>query len=174
MTEQDGYTLVEMMMVVAIGAILLGIGVPTLNGFVSGRQIDAQVSALAASLRLARSEAVHRGARVSICRSSNGVDCSTQASQRDWSSGWLVFEDQGARGVVDADDVVLSTQAPQPEGHRILAGGAGLYVISYLPSGIAVGVQNNLRFLARGASEAQRVMCISITGAVRMTKSAAC
>ena len=174
MTEQDGYTLVEMMTVVAISAILLGVGLPSLGRLKAGRQADAQVSLLAASLRTARSEAVQRGARVSICRSSDGATCSSAANQRDWSSGWLVFEDHGARGVIEQGDVVLGAQPPQPEGHRIVAGGTNLYVISFLPSGIAVGVQNNLRFIAQGAVEAERVMCISITGAARVAKSAAC
>lgn len=177
---RSGYTLVELAVVVAITAVLAGAGLPSLGAFLAGRRMDAQVGALTSSLRLARSEAMRRGERVTVCRSTDGAQCGADASARDWSSGWIVFLDRGARGVVDASDRVLAVQAADPRGPRIVAAGTGLYVVSYLPSGLAPGAQNNLRFLpaddggAAPFAPVPRIVCISITGGARVAKASAC
>jgi hypothetical protein len=53
-------------------------------------------------------------------------------------------------------------------------------VVSYLPSGLAPGAQNNLRFVpaadggAAPFAPAPRILCISVTGGPRVAKASAC
>ena len=86
-----------------------------------------------ATLAYARSEAVTRNTRVSICNSNNGTDCGGT-----WSDGWIVFSDAGTAGSIDGTDEVL----------RALEGKMGVSVavednfssyISYLANGISQG-----------------------------------
>ncbi len=76
-TQQKGFTVVELMVTVAIVGILLGIGLPAFGSLVERQQLRSSVEALASDLRRARSEAIARGpvARVeaSFYAGSNGA-----------------------------------------------------------------------------------------------------
>ena len=50
---------------------------------------NSQAKALMNTLNLARNEAVKRGTTVSLCATTNGIDCSANS----WASGWMVFVD---------------------------------------------------------------------------------
>jgi type IV fimbrial biogenesis protein FimT len=168
-----GYTLTEALVAMAITAILLALGVPSYRDFAASRRAAAEVAELVSSLQLARTEALKRGVRVSVCQSENGRSCSTDASQRDWSRGWLVFVDRGTRGKVDAGDTLLRSQGRLAGSGGVVAAGTGLYVASFLPTGNAVASQNNFRFDGADARPLRR-LCISSTGAWRATSGAVC
>jgi len=72
-----GFTLVELMVVVAILATILGAAAPSFRAFLEGQQVKALAYDLTTDLLLARSEALKRNASVSIARSGDS-----------WSSGW--------------------------------------------------------------------------------------
>lgn len=175
---QRGYTLVEMLVALAVGGVLLAQGVPSLRAFLLGRQVQGHAMALADDLRRARAEAIQRGARVTLCPSVDGRQCAGAAANRDWSRGWLVFQDSGTRGVVEPGDSLLRVQGEPAVRLRVAAGGLASYVVSYLPSGVAPGAQNNVRFQPDGSGDApmqsQRVLCIGATGSTRIAAGASC
>lgn len=94
MKKSSGFTLLELMVVVAIGAILLAIGVPSLKPFVQGSRMTSITNELVAALNVARSEAIRRGSTGCVCASSTA---STAAPACDaggnWESGWISFLD---------------------------------------------------------------------------------
>lgn len=109
-----GFTLIEMMVTVAIVAILTSLAVPALQRFVTARGAIGQADELAASLRLARSSALKLNANVAICASSTpnatAPACATSAV---WKSGWLVFVDRAANGTYDSSvDTLIRAQTP--------------------------------------------------------------
>lgn len=107
-----GFTLLELMTAVAILGILLGIGVPAFNNLIRGTQIAAESSNLMLALTLARSEAVKRGIRVSVCppTNANANECDEDG---DWNKGWMVFADDfGDSGVYDPSDFTLQIWQP--------------------------------------------------------------
>ncbi len=86
-----GFTLIELMITIAIAGILLAIGVPSMRDMIHQNRLTGHVNEFVAANLLARSEAIKRGSQVKICRSANAETsdtCSTGAG--DWSSGWLV------------------------------------------------------------------------------------
>ena len=90
MNKHSGFTLIELMITLAIVGILLTVGVPSLKTFMQGNQLIASSNELVSALHVARSEAIKLNSRVSICESSNGTSCSNTGS---WKNGWIVFVD---------------------------------------------------------------------------------
>lgn len=105
-TSQAGLTILELMVTVAILAILTALAVPTFREYTRNSNASAAQNDLVTALNYARSESLRRGTRVTVCASADGESC---GDADDWISGWIVFTDaSGAAGTVNApDDVVL-------------------------------------------------------------------
>ena len=72
--KQHGFTLLELIMVVAVAGILLVVGVPSLQSLMSNSRMSAEVNNLVVLLNYARSEAIKRGTTVSVVpQSINGT-----------------------------------------------------------------------------------------------------
>lgn len=84
---QKGFTLVELMVAIALLAILLSIGVPSFTKVRLELQRDNAIRAFQQSLQLARSEAIKRSQSIEVCVRLNSSTCATD---KDWSNGWLV------------------------------------------------------------------------------------
>lgn len=87
---QAGFTLIELMVVIAVAAVLLAIAVPSFRSLTQINRAAGEVNALSNDLQFARAEAIKEGLPVSICVSTNGTSC---ASSNTWQSGWIVFSD---------------------------------------------------------------------------------
>lgn len=88
-----GFTLVEMMVVVAIVVILSAVSVPSFRGTIQSFRAQSTASTLRGALQFARSEAIKQGIPVTMCVSSNGSSCTSGNS---WQSGWITFADPNA------------------------------------------------------------------------------
>ncbi|MFT4247802.1 MAG: GspH/FimT family pseudopilin [Pseudomonas sp.] len=86
--REAGFTLIELMVTIAVLAITLALAVPGFTGLINAGRLVAESNELVASLQLARSEAIRRNAGVALCASSDGSTCS-EASSGDWSY-WVV------------------------------------------------------------------------------------
>jgi type IV fimbrial biogenesis protein FimT len=107
------------MTAIAVVAILLGLGVPAFSSIGTNNRIAAESGNLVAALTLARSEALKRGVRVSVCAAGAGADACAEGA--DWSNGWIVFADDfGAAGVIDESDVPLQNWGG-PAGGVVIA-----------------------------------------------------
>jgi type IV fimbrial biogenesis protein FimT len=88
MSKQRGFTLAELLVVVAIVAIMLSIGVPSYRYITASYRMSSEVNGLLGDLMYARSEAIKEGQFVTVCVTVNGKTCSGNTS---WDRGWLVF-----------------------------------------------------------------------------------
>ena len=95
-----GFTLVETLAVVALLAVIAVMTAPSFAAWHARDQVDARAKALASTLAYARSEALRRGARVTVCRIdaarrclAAGQPCTTGVA--DWSCGWAVMAERG-------------------------------------------------------------------------------
>lgn len=92
---QSGFSLLELMAVLAIGSILAALALPSYRDLVKNNCLTTNTNNMVASFQQARSEAVKRKSTVTI-RSSSGTT--------DWGTfGWGVFinEDRNGNGVLD-------------------------------------------------------------------------
>lgn len=71
-----GFTAVELVVTVAIVAILAALAVPSFNSMILGSRLTAGANDLVAALQLARMEAIRLNARVDVCPSTDGTTCS--------------------------------------------------------------------------------------------------
>ncbi len=125
-----GLTLIELMVALAVLVILLTVAVPGMRNFVKNNRLTAAANDLAASMALARSEAVRRGRPVTVCSSSGGAACDGAA----WAEGWIVFVDQGTPGTVDGSDEVVRVFGKAGDGVTIDLG--GMSYVRFLPTGM--------------------------------------
>lgn len=92
--------MVELMVVIAIVAIMAMIGVPALQGTLNDFRQRGAAALLASDLNQARSEAIKRNSRVLMCvRNSAGTGCDTSTN---WLRGWVICTDRAASGACDA------------------------------------------------------------------------
>ncbi|UYM15310.1 GspH/FimT family pseudopilin [Endozoicomonas euniceicola] len=113
MPGQSGLTLPEVVITLLISAILVSMATPTLRTLIASQRVSSVAQEIYTSFALARSEAVKRRSAVSLCASSDGVICNTSGD--DWSSGWVIFTDADADGVLEADDQRLKVFSALPE-----------------------------------------------------------
>ena len=107
MKKVSGFTLIEMMVVLAIAGIVLGIGIPKLSAFFQGSRMTANTNALVAAFQISKSEAVKRQGPVTVCRSANQTSCDLDGNNT-WEDGFIVFYDENANRVVDGGtDIIL-------------------------------------------------------------------
>ncbi|MBN3562478.1 GspH/FimT family pseudopilin [Aliamphritea spongicola] len=102
-----GFTLLELMVAIAILGILLGIGIPSYNAMTESTRLRSVTHNLTTAAQLARSEAINRRDTTAVCRANVGFTACSFAN--DWSNGWVVVEQTGANLQVAADVDVIRT-----------------------------------------------------------------
>lgn len=101
-----GFTLLELMITVAVLAIGVGIGIPSFQDMMRRNRLATQTNTFVGAFALARSEAVKRGVRVTLCPASDAVNQNACSNSDDWAeNGMIIFTDgRGTIGQVDVDD----------------------------------------------------------------------
>lgn len=107
----QGFTLIELMITIAIAAILLAIGIPSFRTMILQNRLSGNVNEFIAANMFARSEAIKLGQGVTLCPAVNAESGSNACvDPGDWSTGWLVT----TTDPVTAIQTVLARQAALP------------------------------------------------------------
>jgi type IV fimbrial biogenesis protein FimT len=109
---QRGFTLIEFLVVLAVVAIALGVGVPAFTAVAANQRMSTATNDLVVSLRAARSQALMRRAPVALCPTPDGAGACVAGGNL--GLGWTVFVDRDDDGALDADEVVLERHGALP------------------------------------------------------------
>ncbi|UCE89959.1 MAG: GspH/FimT family pseudopilin [Pseudomonadota bacterium] len=160
----SGLTLVELMVMLAVVAILIAVGVPNLRNIISGNRLTTQINQLSNHLAYARSEAVTRSKRVGLM----------SAGGANWEAGWTVWVDDNGDRVMDAGEERLRVAEAMP-ANIALTNDTGSATIVYDADGTAVETQAAaVAFtLCNNADKAVpgRELTINVTGRPELTKT---
>jgi type IV fimbrial biogenesis protein FimT len=92
--ESHGFTLIELVVTIAVLAILLGIGIPSLSNFIQSNRVSGHANGMVSALHFARSEAVNRSEAVRFCPVNEANDDCREDG--DWAAGWVALVQSGA------------------------------------------------------------------------------
>lgn len=168
-----GFTLIELMVTVAVAAILLALAVPGFQRFVMDSKRSEVINELVNSFQLARSEAMRRGQQIGLCASNDGSTCAS--ANTNWSQGWIVF--------VNSDADTSPTRSNTEELLRVYGQPSTNIVVTASSAGTAMSGRFRARTFGqthangtitvcdpRGASEAKAVV-VSTAGTVRLKET---
>ena len=109
----SGYTMMELIMVIALVAILGTIAIPGFKYVTTSNRIATEVNGLLGDMQFARSEAIKQGQTVTVCISNvGGTGCAGNAAGGTWQLGWIVFLDTNHNQQVDNGEAVIRVQPP--------------------------------------------------------------
>ena len=173
MKKYSGFTLVELLVVIAMLGLMMAFGLPAMGTYVKNDRLSTQINTLVGHLAYARSEAVTRGQQVGLCPSDNLTAC----SGNDWAAGWILYVDADGDSGFSGGEEILRTKQPL-SGNNSLTGTfvnqTGSAAFIYDRRGFsAVGTGTFSLCDDRGFTNMKSIS-ISNTGRVRQGGGAAC
>lgn len=117
MAKQSGFTLPELMITVAVAAILLGLAVPSFRETAISNRLTVATNEFMAAVNFARSEAIKRGENVILCKTSTGTSCNEGGNK--WEIGWMAFVDKVKDNKWTSGDEILRVWPALPAKYTI-------------------------------------------------------
>ncbi len=111
MRHAPGFSLIELLIAVAVAAVLGTVALPGLRAWVQDARQASRTTAFVVSAQLARGEALRRMNPVTLCASADGRRCAS-----DYAAGWIVFEDANSDGQHQAAEPLLDAYAAPASG----------------------------------------------------------
>ena len=137
-----GFSLIEALIVIAVAAIGLAVGVPSYHGMTERTRISSAMHLLTAHMASARNTAISYRIPTVVCPSNQAGGCRTDG---DWSQGWLMFFDPDGNRQPDLpQDILRDENAPIHPSLRIVSS-SGRVQLRYLPDGRSAGSNITVR-----------------------------
>jgi type IV fimbrial biogenesis protein FimT len=115
-TAAAGFTLIELMIGLAVAAVVLTIGVPSFRNIILDNRLVTEVNTFVADLNLARSEAIARNTFVTV----------KPLSGTDWHTGWRSFADPNKNGAFDEGETEIRQREALASNVTVAYSGAGV------------------------------------------------
>lgn len=136
-----GFTLVELMITLAVLVVLLAVAVPSMQEFTANNQLAATKSNFAAALALARTEAAKRGRMVVLQALGSGP------TGNEYADGWEIAVDDDGNGAVAANETRVRKNAATLEKIKL----GGDVTVAFRATGALVGTSAQVFTLCRAS-----------------------
>jgi len=158
----SGFTLIELIIVLAIAALLLGLGVPSFQALRHAGEANAAMLRLRGMLQLARSEAIANSTEVTFCGTVDDTRCN-----REWYGKTLVFFDANRNRRLDAGEHVITVESVKIKGVLRWGASGGRHYLRFRPEG-SVKEFGTLLYCPQDADPVTaRALIVSHTGRAR-------
>lgn len=139
-----GFTLIELMVTVAVLAILTAVAAPSMVDFMRRNQVTSQSNEFLGALRLARATAISQSRFISLCPSKTSADANPVCvDSNDYSQGWIMYTATAANKAFAGGNTVIQVAQAAPNV-SLLAPAAGK-IITFSARGASTA--GNLRIL---------------------------
>lgn len=155
-----GMTLIELLVVVSLVSLFALLATPPIVGMLASSRVQSAALELKTSFDLARSEAIRQGTNATACPSTDGLGCSSTATN--WSVGWLIWNDRNGNSALDPGEIVqvqralassLSLTGPSAPGKVVFsASDTPLSQVSFLASHDGSTTTRNVCVTGAGAT----------------------
>jgi len=164
--KQRGFSLIELMITIAIAGILMSLALPSFKKTLQNSKLISMHNELLSSLSLTRNIAISRGSFATLCKSNQaGDDCDSDAS---WKDGWIIFLDRDNNGSVNNDEEVIALNNALPKNVTIKFSRDR---VTYGAQGYAIGYSGTVTFCDDLHNGNKRGMLISSNGHIRVATS---
>ncbi|MBL0626936.1 type IVa pilus pseudopilin TppE [Aeromonas jandaei] len=164
---RSGFSLIELMVTIALVSILLTVGVPSFGSILRSMTLTTQANNFVASINFARSEAIRRNSVVILSAAASNL------TQNHWESGWQVWIDSNGNGTLDngellrlfpdigAGSLVSNTSLVRFSGSGFLDGRSpSALVFSLQPPGCAREASRDITVTPAGRPSITETTCI--------------
>jgi type IV fimbrial biogenesis protein FimT len=171
--QMQGFTLIELMIGIALAAIVLTMAVPSFSTAIKNNKVVTTTNELITDINFARGEAVKRGKPVVLCRSASPANATPtcSGSANNWGTGWLVFVDTDADSSYDsASDILVRVGNPVDKILTLKTNATADQNLVYNPDGTTNEGGNTAIFAVcddRGKDEGRQVQ-VNATGRPRL------
>jgi type IV fimbrial biogenesis protein FimT len=163
--RQNGVTLPELLIGMAIMSTLSVSGVSQLSLFMSKNRMAAEVNQFMTALHQARNASLTHAGRVVLCPSSDGTNC---GNSQEWNNGWILFASNNREH--DADEIVLQAGTPLASGINLHASNHRKRIL-FQQDGSSGGSNSSFTFCDSRGLAAPRVICLSNSGRPRLSRA---
>jgi len=113
MSDARGFSLFELLYVIAVAGVLAAIAVPSFSAVVSDSRRTAALNAVVGAIQFARSEAIKRAEEIVLCKTGGASKCTSGGG---WETGWLVFVnlDRDSPPKLDANEPLIQQHGALP------------------------------------------------------------
>lgn len=164
---ERGYTLLELMATLAIGGVLMGVGVPSFNNVIENTRTTTVANRLLADFARVRSEAITARSGAVLCPSADSLHCDISP---DFSRGWIGFRDRNSNGRMDNGDEVILVSQESDLGRRRVATTAGRRQFQFRSDGRSGGTNLTIR-VCNAEGVAQRLVVLNVGGRARVARA---
>lgn len=145
--HDHGFTLIELMVTLAVALILIAAAVPGFMGTVKNNRLTTETNRLVSDFQLARGEAMRRGARTVLCPSADPTAATPQCdgTAQIWSTGWLLFVDANSDGAFNGGETLLRATQTSGGDVSIISNAAAATAIAFNADATTNANGNTLR-----------------------------